>query len=199
MGKINIEEVWKNQPNEKADLQDEEINNIRVRKSEGFLEKLQKNARLENALNISVSIIVTAGLLIAQKWLSALLSAALFLILIFYYYQLYKELWRLRPTADVHEFLKILTSKMKSFIQRYYIGLLFIMPLSMGFGFWLASGDEVNWDKYTSPGGIGIILAAVILSFGLAYFMVELMYGRTYKKLRKLLDELDQQEETNNE
>lgn len=199
MGKINIEEVWKNQPNEKAALQDEEINNIRMRKSEGFLEKLQRNARIEHYMNIGVSIIITVGFLLVERWLSALMSVSFFLILIFYYHNLYKELWRLRPTTDVHGFLRILASKMKSFIQRYYIGLLFIMPLSMSFGFWLASGGEVNWNKYTSPEGIGVLLAAVILSFGLAYFMVELMYGRTFKKLKQLLHELDQQDETSQE
>lgn len=194
MEKINIEEVWKNQPKEAATLRDEEINKIRMRKSEGFLDKLQKNARIEHFLNVSVSVIVTVGLLIAQKWLSAIISVALFLILIFYYYQLYKELWSLKPTTDVHEFLKIITTKMKSFIQRYCIGLILIMPLSMGFGIWLASDGDINWDKYTSPAGFGILLAAVILSFIMAYFMIELMYGRTYKKLKKLLAELDSQE-----
>jgi hypothetical protein len=196
MNKINIEEVWKNQPEEKAALQDEEINNIRMRKSEGFLEKLQKNARIEHYMNISIFIIMTIAFLVAQRWLSALAASVLFLILIFYYHNLYKELWRLKPTADVHEFLQILTAKMKSFIQRYYLGLFFIMPLSMSFGFWLASGGEVNWHKYTSPGGIGIISLSIVLAFGLSYFLVELMYGRTYKKLKKLLAELDEQEET---
>ncbi len=197
MGKINIEEVWKNQPEEQATLQDEEINNIRMRKSQGFLEKLQKNARLEHYMNIGVSVLATSGLLIAQKWISAVTAIALFLILIFYYYNLYKELWRLTPTADVHEFLKILRDKMKTFMQRYYAGLFFVMPVSMTAGFWLASGGEPDWEKYNSPETIGLVGLIFAFAFSMAYFMVDLMYGRTYKKLKKLLSELDAPEESN--
>ena len=197
MSKINIEEVWKSQPKEKAALQDEEINTIRMRKSEGFLERLQKNARIEHYMNIAASVIVTAVFLVRQEWKSALVAAILFLTFILYYHNLYKALWLLRPTADVHEFLKILTSKMKSFLQKDYAGMLLIMPLSLGFGIYLASDGEVNWDKYTSLGGIGIMALAFALAFGLAYFMVELMYGRTFKKLKSLLAELDNKEEAN--
>lgn len=198
MDKINIEEVWKNQPEETAALQDEEINKIRMRKSEGFLEKLQKNARIEHYMNVGVSVIVTGGFLISQKWVSAMIAAGLFLILIFYYHNLYKGLWQLRPTADVHEFLEILTSKMKTFMQRYYMGLFFVMPVSMAAGFWLASGGAPDWEKYSSPEAMGVVGFAFAIAFIMAYFMVELMYGRTYKKLKQLLAELDEQEENAN-
>lgn len=196
MKKINIEEVWKNQPTESATLQDEEINNIRMRKSEGFLERLQSNARLEHYLNISVSIITTAGLLIAQKWVAGLIALVLFSTLILYYYKLYNELWQLRPTADVHEFLQIITTKMKSFIRRYYAGLFIIMPLSMYFGIWLASGGDVNWEEFTSIEGFSVMSTAILLACLLSYFMVELMYGRTYKKLKALLAEMESGEVT---
>ena len=110
MRKINIEEVWKNQLSEKIELHDEEINSIRMRKSHGFLEKFQKSARIEHFMNITVSLMVTIGFLVMQRWVSAVLVASLFTLLILYYYNLYRELWQLKPTEDVHEFLNILTS-----------------------------------------------------------------------------------------
>ncbi|MEM8893599.1 MAG: hypothetical protein AAGC88_03410 [Bacteroidota bacterium] len=195
MGKINIEEVWKNQQTEKAELHDDEINSIRMRKSHGFLEKFQKSARIEHFMNVTVSVLMTIAFLVLQKWVSAVLIGSLFTILVLYYYNLYKELWQLKPTEDVHEFLQILSSKMKKFIQRYYAGLFILLPFSLFTGIWLAADGDVEWGRFTSTKGLLLLSSGIAATGILTYFMIELMYGRTYKKLKNLLAELDAEED----
>lgn len=191
MNNIDIKEIWKNQPTK--DLSNKELDRIRMQKSESFLDRLKKNARIENAANIIISIIFSIFIFINNGPLLGSLSAIGMALLSYYYFTLYKEIWKLEPSDDVRGFLKLVLEKMKFFLNRYYTGIVIIMPLAFWFGLNLgpdengASLEELlNWR--------GILILVVTFGFMLliTFWIIHMMYGKTVNKLKEMLKSLEE-------
>jgi hypothetical protein len=191
MDNIDIKEIWKNQPTK--DLSDKELDRIRLQKSESFLDRLKKNARIENAANIIISLVFSMYIFFSNGPLLGSVSLIGMTIFSFYFYTLYKEIWKLEPTDDVKGFLRLVLEKMKFFLNRYYVGIVIVMPLAFWFGLNLGSQDEnIDLDTFLTVKGIILISVTLIVTVLVTFWVIHLMYGKTVNKLKEMLKALEE-------
>lgn len=191
MDNIDIKEIWKNQPTK--DLSNRELDRIRLQKSESFLDRLKKNARIENAANIVLSIVFSIYVFINKDPLLGSISTIGMALFSYYYYNLYREIWKLEPTDDVRGFLKLVLEKMKFFLNRYYTGIVIIMPLAFWFGLNLGShGENIELSTFLNLEGIIILSVTLVLTVLFTFWVIHMMYGKTVNKLKEMLKSLEE-------
>ena len=192
MSKLDIEDIWRSQPEEQTTLADEELEQIMKSKSLGIHEKFKRSAKTEHTLNMVVGSVLVIVLFVRESWVLGVLSSAFFLGLVLYYYQLYRQIWELKPTSDVRDYLIELYHTMKVFMRRYYIGMIIIFPVSVYLGLQLGTQDEVDYEKFKDPQTLLLLLGLACGTGALVYWIFQKMYGNAYKRLKEMVKNLEE-------
>lgn len=192
MEELDIREIWQTQKLSTPDLKESELEVMLRKKSQSIVDKLKKFVRIEHIANIIVSILLISYFLYQGDYA---FSAALFVFLSFviiYYKRLYNKLYAIQPTTDVRVYLFDVHRELSDFIKKYMISLTFLFTVAFGFGLYIGLKDEYLGDRLRQPGFYIHIFSTFALSIAACYLVIHLTYGRKARKIKALLDELEE-------
>lgn len=192
MSNIDIKDIWKSQ--KAGDISDEELDRMRMVKSETFLDRLKKNARMENAGNIVATIGLSLFLAMNHGYVVGAVCFVFMGLVSYYYFTLYREIWRIEPTSDVKAFLQLILDKMNTFLRRYYTGIAIIFPIFFYIGLNIDKEEAFDFAILFEIRVLMTFVVTIAICVGIIYGIVYLIYGKTVKKLKDMLRSLEENE-----
>ncbi len=185
----DLRDIWEQAKTEELNLPAEKTPSAQVR-SNDLIHRIAHKLTTENTINI----VFTAGLgiylAITTQWAYLLFLILVMVPVILYYKDLITKINRQRYDEPVKAYLTDVYAHLRRFVIHYKIlgGLLAIAGYYIGAnlsgGSGLFSGlDEIN--------GILKFLAKVILASSFAVVLIHFLYGRSVRKLKKMIEDID--------
>ena len=184
------------------------LSHLLARRSDGLVEKMRRNARLETAFVVLLAVAMPLTMRFASNFLERAQMVSLFLlalVLLGYYYRKLKMLRQMTlPDGHVLGNLQRLCAGLRNMLRFNYRLTLAMVPASLLLGYEYAVGKEM-----ARPGGVRtamlVALGAALLATGLLLQWavagatrryLQRLYGRHLDRLEASLHELDEPEST---
>jgi len=201
----DLRRTWQHLPPAAEPVMDERaLTGILSQKSDGPIERLRRNARLEVGLCFGYLIVSIALIIFAPALRWRALGVTLVPVCLVCFYFLYRKLRLLQGMAeterDLHGHLIRVTTGMRSLVRFYYGFTLATFPIGLLFGFLIRMFDpNVAHSPFSSKKlaiSIGVlIVVGVIFWWGVAHFTrwyLQRLYGQHLDRLEGMLRELEE-------
>lgn len=110
---------------------------------------------------------------------------------IWYYKYLIDEIDKFTYQLEVEVYLRNIYHLLKTFVIRYRVFGVLIVPASFFYGFYLGYNQDSDSDKVLEPVTILIVLIGMLGFYGFTELYIYLLYGRKLQKLKELIEELE--------
>ncbi|MBC6988320.1 hypothetical protein [Hymenobacter sp. BT491] len=193
---------WQQQPASSQIIEQQELDAILARQSDGIIERLRRSARLELYLNFGVLLVSLALAWLAQPFWVRMLGWVLVVVGGVCIVYLWRKLHLLRrmddPAGDLRAHLLRLASGLRALIRFYFRFTLAMLPVT-GFVQVLMVASTAKRDiSLTTLPGIALVVGLVVLLPALLYLPVasvtrlylQRLYGQHLDRLEECLREL---------
>lgn len=181
-----------------------ELNGLLHQRSDGLVDRMRRNARLETAFSALVAAAMPVAFFLTSNVLYRVQAVAMFLlalVMLGYYFRKLAMLQRMtRPDVDVRDNLRQLCAGLRSMLEFMYRLTLASGPLSLLLMYGFVVGRELA--RPAGPrSGLLLGLAGALLFFGvlLQWFAIKAtrwylqrLYGQHLDRLEGLLQELEE-------
>lgn len=191
MQELDIKEIWQTQKLSTPELKEGELEAILRNRSQSIVDKLKQFTRIEHIANIVVSIFMIAYFFYKREYAFSGALVFFMTIVIIYYKRLYNKLQAIQPTSDVHEYLIEVHKELRDFVRKYQISLSLLFTIAFGLGLYLGMRDKPVADKFNDPLFYARIGGVYIASLAACFLIVHLVYSSKLKKIRNMLDEIE--------
>lgn len=192
----DLKDIWQSVGTEEP-IEEQKVDFLLKQKSNGVLDRLLITMKHEYKVVKILYPLIVIGLLFFKIFIASALFLTAFVALIFYYEKILSLLKRKSITLNTHDYLKSTYRRLKKYIKYYkYIGLTFVF-LSFIAGLEYGEFFDKILAKFhdMSLENIWIIIALyfALVSVFLIFFIVftNFKYGKRLKKLKALIDELE--------
>ncbi|HNP96238.1 MAG TPA: hypothetical protein PKJ63_11435 [Cyclobacteriaceae bacterium] len=192
MQELDIKEIWRTQELSTPELEEHQLERMIRGKSQSIMDSLKKFTRIEHIGNIIVSIAMICYFLYRGDYGFSFALVVFLGATVIYYKRLYNKLYRIQPSADVHDYLLVVHSELRDFVRKYQISFSLLFTVAFGLGLYLGIRENPNADRFGDPIFYVKIASVYLVSLLLCFLLVHVIYASKLRKIKQLLNQLDQ-------
>ncbi len=203
MKELDLIDIWKK---DTASLKNAEINVDKVleKKSTSVLAKVRFILKIEFWLNILVTPACSIFYFLEFGKGYGIFTGSAFIIYFIYYLFLIRSINRFDYSGNVKQSLTKVYKYLRFYLLHYkvviWVGYVLVIWGSAGYGFYMGyTGQEIDlpqstpnfeFTKTQAYVALGLIIIVPVLFAALLNWLVNLIYGRKIKKLKRIVDDL---------
>jgi len=193
----DIKDIWK-LDSSKNPLQDEEVDKLLQQDSTNMLDRIIKNLKKEHKLNFILYPIILVTLLYYQLFLEAGFCLVIFISTVYYYNKLLFQLSINSITLNTYEYLKHSYRILEKFMNHYKISGAVLTIAGFTVGLLYSGGWDKLSNKFDQASGkelwlaITYIALGLIVSVGIFFKIIDLVYSKKMKSLKLLIKDLEE-------
>lgn len=193
-----LKDLWRLNTSE-VELSEKKIDTIVKSKSTTLIAKIVNTIKIEHIINIISFPIFLALTVYKQLFIFTLLVVLLYVPFLIYYHKLLQKLKQAKIQLNVHDYLINCYQNLKAFVMHYKIATTSMATISFFVGLHydsdrgkVGSLQELWADENTNYFMLILfIVIGILISFGIMWTIIHLLYAGKMKKLKGMIEELE--------
>lgn len=184
-----LKELWNKEQGDRPILKDQKVDFSNS--TESIVDKMKKALYWEDIFNKVITVAFIGFFIYKEDYFFSIGFFMLMIPIIWYYKYLMDEMAKITYQAEVKSYLKSLYHLLRTFIIRYRVIGIIIVPVSFIYGFYVGYNESPEADKVIKPLTILLGVLAMLGFYGFAELYIYLLYGRKLQKLKELIKEMN--------
>lgn len=184
-----LKKLWNKEQGDEILPKEEKVNFSHS--SGSILDKMKKALFWEDIFNKATIVAVVVYFIYTKDYWFSIGLLLLMIPVIWYYKYLIAEIEKFTYQSEVKNYLEKIYHLLRTFVIRYRVFGVIIVPVSFLYGFYLGFNEDPDPEKELEPLIILIALIGMLGFYGLAELYIYLVYGRKLQKLKELLRDME--------